>query len=221
MKEINELEENAQRSLNIHDGPVMKFLIFRDQREVRVFWVIHHLVVDGVSWRILLEQFERCYQQIKNEQEPSLPLKTTSYKQWSEKLNEYQNVDLPEEAVQYWEKEMNVPVSPLTEDLGETCDFENMYKIQMDEAQTQNLIKNTLRKHKTTIDEVLLSVIAHALSNRMGINEFWLDLEGHGREDIEDDIDLSRTVGWFTSIYPVRIKGMATLGSTLRNTKTY
>nr|AEC14348.1 nonribosomal peptide synthetase [Bacillus sp. NK2003] len=219
LKEINELEENAQQSLNIHNGPLMKFLLFRDQREVRIFWVIHHLVVDGVSWRILLEHFERCYQQIKNEQEPSLPLKTTSYKQWSEKLNEYKNTDLPEEAVQYWEKEMNVPVSPLTEDLGETCDFENMYKIVVDEAQTQNLIKNTLRKHKTTIDEVLLSVIAHALSNRMGIGEFWLDLEGHGREDIEDDIDLSRTVGWFTSIYPVRIKGMATLGSTLRNTK--
>ncbi|WP_349729729.1 amino acid adenylation domain-containing protein [Peribacillus frigoritolerans] len=219
LKEINELEENAQQSLNIHNGPLMRFLLFRDQREVRVFWVIHHLVVDGVSWRILLEHFERCYQQIKNEQEPSLPLKTTSYKQWSEKLNEYKNTDLPEEAVQYWEKDMNVPVSPLTEDLGETCDFENMYKIVVDEAQTQNLIKNTLRKHKTTIDEVLLSVIAHALSNRMGIDEFWLDLEGHGRENIEDDIDLSRTVGWFTSIYPVRIKGMATLGSTLRNTK--
>lgn len=219
LKEINELEENAQQSLNIHNGPLMRFLLFRDQREVRVFWVIHHLVVDGVSWRILLEHFERCYQQIKNDQEPSLPLKTTSYKQWSEKLNEYKNTDLPEETVQYWEKEMNVPVSPLTEDLGETCDFENMYKIVVDEAQTQNLIKNTLRKHKTTIDEILLSVIAHALSNRMGIDEFWLDLEGHGREDIEGDIDLSRTVGWFTSIYPVRIKGMATLGSTLRNTK--
>ncbi|MET1177067.1 amino acid adenylation domain-containing protein [Peribacillus simplex] len=219
LKEINELEENAQQSLNIHNGPLMRFLLFRDQREVRVFWVIHHLVVDGVSWRVLLEHFERCYQQIKNDQEPSLPLKTTSYKQWSEKLNEYKNTDLPEETVQYWEKEMNVPVSPLTEDLGETCDFENMYKIVVDEAQTQNLIKNTLRKHKTTIDEILLSVIAHALSNRMGIDEFWLDLEGHGREDIEGDIDLSRTVGWFTSIYPVRIKGMATLGSTLRNTK--
>ncbi|MGE7906913.1 amino acid adenylation domain-containing protein [Peribacillus sp. NPDC094092] len=219
LKQINELEENAQQSLNIHNGPLMKFLLFRDQREVRVFWVIHHLVVDGVSWRILLEHFERCYQQIKNEQEPSLPLKTTSYKQWAEKLNEYKNTDLPEEAVQYWEKEMNVPVSPLSEDLGETCDFENMYKIEVDEVQTQNLIKNTLRKHKTTIDEVLLSVIAHALSNRMGIDEFWLDLEGHGREDIEDGIDLSRTVGWFTSIYPVRIKGMASLGSTLRNTK--
>ncbi|MGE6377778.1 amino acid adenylation domain-containing protein [Peribacillus muralis] len=219
LKEINELEENAQQSLNIHNGPLMKFLLFRDQREVRVFWVIHHLVVDGVSWRILLEHFERCYQQIKNEQEPSLPLKTTSYKQWSEKLNEYKNADLTEEAVQYWEKEMNVPVSPLTKDLGDTCDFENMYKIEVDEAQTQNLIKNTLRKHKTTIDEVLLSVIAHALSNRMGIDEFWLDLEGHGREDIEENIDLSRTVGWFTSIYPVRIKGMATLGSTLKNTK--
>lgn len=219
LKEIKELEENAQQSLNIHNGPMMKFLLFRDQREVRIFWVIHHLIVDGVSWRILLEHFERCYQQMKNEQELSLPLKTTSYKQWSEKLNEYQNTDLSEEAVQYWEKEMNTPVSPLTKSLGETCDFENMYKIEVDEDQTQNLIKNTLRKHKTTIDEVLLSVIAQVFSNRMGINEFWLDLEGHGREDIEEGVDLSRTVGWFTSIYPVRIEGKASLGSTLRNTK--
>ncbi|KRF50114.1 hypothetical protein ASG97_15690 [Bacillus sp. Soil745] len=219
LKVIKELEENAQQSLNIHNGPMMKFLLFRDQKNVRIFWVIHHLVVDGVSWRILLDHFERCYQQIKNGQEPSLPLKTTSYKQWSEKLNEYQNTGLPEDAVQYWEKEMNIPVSPLKHSLGETCDFENMYKIQVDEDQTQNLIKNTLRKHKTTIDEVLLSVIAHSVSNIMGIGEFWLDLEGHGREDIEDDIDLSRTVGWFTSIYPVRIKGMPSLGSTLRNTK--
>ncbi|MFE4428491.1 amino acid adenylation domain-containing protein [Peribacillus butanolivorans] len=219
LKEIKELEESAQQSLNIHNGPIMKFLLFKDQREVRIFWVIHHLVVDGVSWRILLENFERCCQQIKNEQELSLPLKTTSYKQWSEKLNEYQNTERSEEALQYWEKEMNKTVSPLTKSLGSTCDFEGMYKIEVDEAKTQNLIKNTLRKYKTSIDEVLLSVIAHVFSNRIGIHEFWLDLEGHGREDIEDGIDLSRTVGWFTSIYPVRIEGKSSLGSTLRNTK--
>lgn len=114
---------------------------------------------------------------------------------------------------------MNKTVSPQTKSLGETCDFEGMYKIEVDEAKTQNLIKNILRKYKTSIDEVLLSVIAHVFSNRIGIHEFWLDLEGHGREDIEDGIDLSRTVGWFTSIYPVRIEGKSSLGSTLRNTK--
>lgn len=219
LKRIKELEDVAQQSLNIHNGPMMKVLLFRDKKEVRVFWVIHHLLVDGVSWRILLEDFERCYQQTKNNEELFLPLKTTSYKKWSEELNRYGNMKPSETVVQYWEKEINKPVSPTAINLGENCDFEDIFKIEVDVPQTQNLIKNTLRKYKTTIDELLLSVIARVFASKLNINDFWIDLEGHGRENITDHIDLTRTVGWFTSMYPIRIEGKASLGSTLKSTK--
>ncbi|WP_332629897.1 amino acid adenylation domain-containing protein [Halalkalibacter flavus] len=217
--EIKKLEDEAQRSLNIFHGPLMKVLLFRDERQVRMFWVSHHLLIDGVSWRILLEDFEKCYQQITNKQTLSLPLKTTSFQQWSKTLKDYQANELTSDIVEYWKNEMNQTVSSHIQDLGEYCNGEHRYTIEANVEQTQNLLKNTLRKYKTTIDELLLSVIATGLSSQMGIDQFWVDLEGHGREQISDNLDLTRTVGWFTTMYPVRLEAGPSFGITLRNTK--
>ncbi|MFC0562219.1 non-ribosomal peptide synthetase [Halalkalibacter alkalisediminis] len=219
LKEIKKLEDEAQRSLNIIHGPLMKVLLFRDERHIRMFWVSHHLLIDGVSWRILLEDFEKCYQQITNKQTLSLPLKTTSFQQWSKTLMDYQANELTSDIVEYWQNEMNQTVSPVTQDLGEYCNGEHIYTFEANVEQTQNLLKNTLRKYKTTIDELLLSVIASGLSSQMGIDQFWVDLEGHGREQISDNLDLTRTVGWFTTMYPVRLEAGQSFGITLRNTK--
>jgi amino acid adenylation domain-containing protein/non-ribosomal peptide synthase protein (TIGR01720 family) len=216
---INTVEAQAQQSLNIFSGPIMKFVVFKSKKQVRIFWVIHHLFVDGVSWRILLEDFDKGKQQLLKNEPLSLPAKTTSYKKWGELLKLYAQKELSNEVINYWEKELKFPVPTYSQKLHELNQGTDIYQLKYNQSCTEHLIKNITKKYKTTVDEILLSIIAHVISNQWDITEMWIDLEGHGREEIIDNVDITRTVGWFTTVYPVRLNGNETLDTVLRKTK--
>jgi len=216
---IDTVEVQAQQSLNIYTGPLMKFVVFRSNDQVRIFWVIHHLLVDGVSWRIILEDFEKGKQQILKSEPLSFPTKTTSYKKWGEVLKQYAQKELSSESIRYWEKELKYSVPSYLQKANELNHGTDIYQFKYNQTCTEHLIKTITKKYKTTVDEVLLSVIAHAVSKQWDIPELWIELEGHGREDIVDNVDITRTVGWFTTMYPVRLSGNETLDNVLRKTK--
>ncbi|MBD8033049.1 non-ribosomal peptide synthetase [Solibacillus merdavium] len=219
MQHIDKVEAKAQQSLNIYTGPLMKFVVFRSGKQVRIFWVIHHLLVDGVSWRILLEDFEKGKQQILQNEPLSFPTKTTSYQKWGELLKQYAEKEISNEIMHYWEKELKQPVPTYSQKLSEITQGTDIYQFKYNQTCTEHLIKNITKKYKTTVDEVLLSIIAHVISKQWDVSELWIDLEGHGREDIMDNVDIMRTVGWFTTMYPVRLNGSETMDNVLRNTK--
>ena len=200
--------DRLQASLNLSEGPMIRFVLFDlgAQKPSRLLIAIHHLVIDGISWRVLLEDLHAACTQLSRGEAIQLRLKTTSFKQWGERLTEYaQSASLREE-LGYWLASSRREVLPLPLDyqVGEnTVASAYTVSVALSVAETQALLKEVPQVYRTQIDDVLLTAVVQALTQWSDRSAVLIDLEGHGREDIFEDIDLSLTVGWFTSIFPV------------------
>ena len=201
--------EQVQRSLDIGSGPLLRmgyFALGADDPG-RLLVVIHHLAVDGVSWRVLLEDLESAYTQLSRGEEVRLPAKTTSWRAWAERLAEHARSGALAGEAAYWAARAALEVQPLpVDDAGaqNTVSAARGVAVRLSEAETQALLREVPQAYRTQIDEVLLCALAGALARWTGERRVRIDLEGHGREEeTVGGVDLSRTVGWFTSLYPV------------------
>jgi non-ribosomal peptide synthase protein (TIGR01720 family) len=209
---INNYSTNLQTSLNIEIGTLVKAALLNcgTYRPARLLIVIHHLVVDGVSWRILFEDLESSYKSLeKGCSIPSIP-KTHSYQQWSNALLEYAKSGVIKEQVPYWtEIEEGAKRVMLPKDFDEEAKRNSNasgYKdicVSLSEEETQSLLQRVPKAYRTEINDILLTALALAIGDWTGKYEVSLSLEGHGREDIGLGIDTSRTIGWFTTVFPV------------------
>lgn len=205
---ISEEANRLQASIDLENGPLVKIGLFKTGEGDHLLMIIHHLVVDGVSWRILLEDFRDGYRQALDNKDIHFRPKTTSFKEWAMKLKEYASSSDIEEEISYWEEIEGLSVSPLPKDYECTSnkfsDGKNL-SFTLTHDETEMLLKDAQRAYKTQINDLLLSALGLAFKGWTGQDKLLLSLEGHGREEIIEGIDLSRTVGWFTSSYPVSI----------------
>lgn len=200
----------SQRQIDIANGPLMKLVIFQGKQGDHLLIIIHHLLVDGISWRIILEDFEKGYSQILNGSEISLPHKTHSYKEWSKRLLQYcDSMELKEE-IDYWNGIVKTEVNSLIQPNKKR---ENQVRHRLDrqivlsEEETEK-VKNASNMLNISMESILLGSIGLAIKEWKGMGKIRVDLEGHGRQDIFDDMNINRTVGWFTAIYPCVIESM-------------
>ncbi|MDZ8224136.1 non-ribosomal peptide synthetase [Nostoc sp. ChiVER01] len=203
-----------QASLNLSENLVqVAFFHLGIDKRARLLIVIHHLVVDGVSWRILLEDLQTAYQQLAQGKAIALTAKTTSFKDWSEKLTAYaQSIALKSE-VAYWlnESRAAVPSIPVDHTQGaNTVASASTVSVSLNEIETRALLQDVPKAYNTQINDVLLTALVLVLAKWTNSSSVLFNLEGHGREDIVDGVDLSRTIGWFTTIFPVFVELQAT-----------
>ncbi|MBK8551804.1 MAG: amino acid adenylation domain-containing protein [Ignavibacteria bacterium] len=225
--EVREHAGKFQRSLDIEKGELSKFVLIQtpeNQTHNRLLIVIHHLAVDGVSWRILLEDLELLLSEIQKEGKAELGAKSSSYRQWYEALEQYGKSKRLLSQVKYWE-EAAVSYEPLRADKKYTGvlrgkDIETQ-TLRLDPVQTQFLLQQVPRVYHTEINDMLLCALALTLCEWGNTEKVLIGMEGHGRENISDDTDTSRTVGWFTSVYPVllEIKSGSNLSDKIKSTK--
>ena len=183
-------------------------------RAARLLLVVHHLAVDGVSWRPLLEDLEASYLRLKAGENVRLPAKTTSFKTWAERLTEIAKGETLRSELPYWNavtdpKRAGESSSPLVSPelrIDDTEGSARTWKVRLASAETQALLQRVPAVYNTHINDVLLTALARAWARSSGSRILATNLEGHGRENLFEDIDLSRTVGWFTSIFPVRLE---------------
>ena len=205
---ISDHAATLQASLNLHDGPLMRVALFDrgSQRNSYLLIVIHHLAVDGVSWRILLEDLQTLYRQFGSGERPLLPRKTTSFKSWAERLTEHASSAALRDELDYWcvnGTDHNARL-PLDHPGGtNTTASARTVSVSLNADDTRTLLQEVPTAFRTQINEVLLTALVRALARWTGSNSVVVDLEGHGREEILKGVDLSRTVGWFTTIFPV------------------
>lgn len=196
-----------QESLDLQKGPLLHAGLFALNKEhFRLLLVIHHLAVDGVSWRILLEDLQSLYQQIAQEKKVQFAPKTTSFKQWSHLLQEYAHSSEIRQEATGWLSQLQNAESKLPVDLasGEnTFASMNEVTVTLSIEETQSLLQELARVYRANPFELLLTALSQVLTNWIGESSLLIDVEGHGREEIQEEIDLSRTVGWFTSMYPL------------------
>lgn len=200
-----------QASLNLTSGPIMRvaFFDFGTHQPSRILLAIHHLAIDVGSWRVLLEDLETAYQQLSQGKAIKLQPKTTSFKQWALRLTEYaQSIELQREQV-YWLAAERDWVSPLPVDYADganTVASAQTLSVTLSVEETQALQEEIAATYRVQTDDVLLAALAQAFSKWTGTRSLLVDLEGNGRDVIFDDIDLSRTVGWFTNIAPMLLE---------------
>ncbi|UHA73547.1 non-ribosomal peptide synthase/polyketide synthase [Paenibacillus sp. 481] len=200
---------DIQRSMQLQTGPLVKVGLFQCADGDHLLLVIHHGVVDGVSWRILLEDIAAGYEQALNGADIRLPLKTDAYRTWSEQLAAYTQSAAMEQERAYWQGIAQVAsdhVQPLPKDEQVAHSLQlhsDSVIVQWNEQETEQLLKQVHRAYNTEMDDILLTALGMAVQQWSGNEHVLVNLESHGRESIMADIDISRTVGWFTSEYPV------------------
>ncbi|HRI48541.1 MAG TPA: amino acid adenylation domain-containing protein [Pseudomonadota bacterium] len=186
----------------------MVYFTLGSGQPARLLTVVHHLVIDGVSWRILLDDLETAYQQLAQGQRVQLPAKTTSFKAWAQWLKDHGPqvvaADLP-----YWQKLAQTPATPLPTDYApepSAAPATAQLSVALSAEKTDALLHAAPAAYNTQINDLLLTALAKTLSDWTGATHSLIELEGHGREALAETLDPSRTVGWFTSVFPLRLE---------------
>jgi len=199
---------DLQKSLNLQEGPLVRVAYYKlgGAGQDRLLFIIHHLVVDAVSWRILLEDLQTLCQQIARHESIQLPPKTTSFQYWAQCLNEYAQTESLQGELDYWLSLAWDQVSslPLDHQRGaNTVASARTLSVQLSVEHTRILLHSLPQALDAQLNDALLTALGESLWRWTGSPSVLIDIEGHGREDVIEGIDLSRTVGWFTTIVPV------------------
>lgn len=203
---INEAVNTLHVDLNLRKPPLIKAAVLSSEDASSFYLVIliHHFVVDGVSWRIILEDLFKAYDAISQGDKPVFPKKTLSFKSWSKKLCQYAKSPEVMDQRAYW-LGMKAPRFSLP------VDFEHMANLQRDaetfvtsfDFSVEKVLSDIFGKNnKIRCIELLISALVHTLSQWTQQKSVYFHLEGHGREPIGNGLDVSRTLGWFTTLYP-------------------
>ena len=201
----------AQTGLRLSEGPLVRAVLMDlgPGRAGRLLLVIHHLAVDVVSWRVLLEDLGAAYARLRQGEPPKLPAKTTSFARWAERLAEHARSEALQAELPFWLSPAGAGAAPVPVDLpggDNTLASARTVEVALGAEETRALLQDVPEVYRTQIQEVLLAALARAFEAWAGARTLQIDLEGHGREEIAEDLDLSRTVGWFTTVFPVTLQ---------------
>ncbi len=213
---ISETAESLQASLDLTDGPIWRCAHFRcgDGGPGRLLIIVHHLAIDGVSWRVLLEDLQEGYEQVAAGRELDLMPEITSYEEWAETLAEYAATDQPRADGRYWLSDLSgsdylrLPVDEIADADTNVVRTTHTVRGRLGQSETKALLSRVPETYGTRITEVLVAALVGVLGHWTGPGALLVDLEGHGRGELVTDVDVTRTVGWFTTCYPLRFELM-------------
>jgi amino acid adenylation domain-containing protein/non-ribosomal peptide synthase protein (TIGR01720 family) len=217
-KTINSHISKVQASFNLDHPPLLRVVYFDRGagKPGKLLFVAHHLIIDGISWRILLQDFYSVFTQLSSNNPTHIPHKTTSYKEWSNFLYSFARSAALDSRVDYWNSlaEINPGILPVDfPDTMERNDEASLSSVRtaFDENFTRDLIKFPPSAIGVTTEEVLLTALLITWHSWTGQTHLLFDTEYHGRDELWADLpdqpvlDISRTIGWFTSLYPVHL----------------
>jgi len=203
----DELATRMQAGLELERGPVGRAALVDRGADGRVLLlVLHHLVVDGVSWRIVREDLEQACARLERGEPADPGAKSTSFREWAAALGAYAGSEALQAEAGHWLAQGPDGVGPLPVDGegGRTVAGARTVVVRLDAAETRALLHEVPAAYRTQINDVLLCALADAVSAWTGSPRVRLALEGHGREEeVAAGVDLTRTVGWFTTLYPL------------------
>ncbi|MCG8919824.1 amino acid adenylation domain-containing protein [Actinokineospora sp. PR83] len=206
-----EVARRMQSGVDLATGPLLRAALFDlgPDRAPQLFVAVHHLVVDAVSWQTLLADLDTAHRQAAAGEPIDLGRKTTSFQTWAERLTEHTRGGGFDEELPHWQG-VNADAAdaalPAPDAPADATPGAARVEFTLDTEDTDDLLHRVPAVYRTRINEVLLTALSWAVSRWTGRQRVLLDLEGHGREELFDDVDLSRTVGWFTTLYPVALE---------------
>lgn len=197
-EEIVKISKKLSSNFNLDKSPLIKFALIEYENNKYIYIVAHHLVIDGISWRIIMEDLTTLFKG------DNLPLKTDSFKDYSKKLKSHSK-EIKNE-LDLW-RGINFDFILPTDKKIKKRLFKNINNLsyKFDNSITQDILENINSKYNTTTQDILILSLNLALFKSFNIKKSIVSLESHGRED-SLNLDLSRTIGWFTSMYPILLE---------------
>jgi amino acid adenylation domain-containing protein/non-ribosomal peptide synthase protein (TIGR01720 family) len=213
---VAETAAALQASLDLAAGPLLRVALFAlgAGRPARLLVVVHHLVIDGISWRLLLEDLTRCWQALGRGEEPALPPKTTSFRRWAERLADYAwSAELRQE-LPLWSG-LVAQAPPALAGFAETGWEGRTAEVEtaLGAEETTALLAALPERLRARLEEALLAAVAAALAAETGTPALLVEVEGHGREPLFERVDVSRSLGWFTAPFPLLVDLAAAAGA--------
>jgi amino acid adenylation domain-containing protein/non-ribosomal peptide synthase protein (TIGR01720 family) len=209
---VDRAADHLHSSLSLSTGPLLRALLLRyeNDRPDELIVTVHHVAVDAVSWDVLLDDLAVAYRGCSGGAAAALPAKTTSFQHWAVRQRDSaRSADFQAEAA-YWRMPAPatapVPV-PADHDAGPDTQSSAAEIVRtLDPVHTEGLLRTAHAAYRTRTRDLLVTALAQALVGGKGGTSVQIDLEGHGREPLFDEVDLSRTVGWFTTLVPLRLR---------------
>ncbi|HEX4954996.1 MAG TPA: amino acid adenylation domain-containing protein [Thermoanaerobaculia bacterium] len=207
---LERLTAQAQASLRLERAPLMRALLFDPAADgrPRLLLVLHHLLVDGVSWRILLEDLITALEAVAKGEPIALPAKTGSFLEWARRLDETARAGAFDDELDHWlsQAPRTVPPLPLDHPGGlNTYGSERSLTESLSIEDTEKLLRGAGLGPEGALGELLFAAVVATVASWSGARQVLVDREGHGREPFAPGLDVSRTVGWFTTHFPVCI----------------
>jgi amino acid adenylation domain-containing protein/non-ribosomal peptide synthase protein (TIGR01720 family) len=212
VKTMSQAVRTLVTSFRLTERPLFKGLVvsFEEGRPQYLFLTTHFYPVDLGSWVPLLDDFDTAYRQLAAGEKVALQPKTTSAPDWAARLHERARPGgMPEEERSYWLEQ--VPVEPVRFALDHETGpndwpHARIERIELDQEETEILLSHAPRAFGVQIDGILVTAILSAFEVWTGERSLPILLLGHGREPLHDDMDITRTVGWFNTIYPNNVR---------------
>ncbi len=214
VEEDTEKAKEQLTNIRLTDDKLMKVVFCKTEKESLVGITVHHFLIDLISWEVLTKDFETVVKQIRSNEEIKLPAKTASFKLWSEKLEEYSEIT---KSTEYWSNINNRLDNAATLSIQEENEAEE-YSFTLTAEASDKVINDVNRKYGTRTNEVLLTALGLA-AGKLAEGTVGIMAESHGRTELHEPIALERTVGWFTSCYPVVINNNTSVTEELINVK--
>jgi amino acid adenylation domain-containing protein/non-ribosomal peptide synthase protein (TIGR01720 family) len=206
-EEFKSCYEDLIRDFNIIKGPLVRVGLIHAVDADYLLFVIHHMLVDGVSWRIIFEDLESIYSLVIQENKPALLPRTTPFQEWCLHLENYGMESASPEEFEYWKRLEERYHNSVARRFAPSYwrDRSDM-EIRLSVEESRIFMTPLDGSNWIRTEEILLAIVSAAYMKWTGSGEFWLDIESHGRHSIFERADVSRTIGWFTSVYPTVIQ---------------
>ncbi|MGB0521647.1 MAG: amino acid adenylation domain-containing protein [Flammeovirgaceae bacterium] len=199
-----------QTQMNLEQGKLVQTALVQMpdyEAENRLFIAIHHLAVDGVSWRIIMDDLQTALDALIASQEVALGTKTASYREWAEAIHNYAQSNRALKQLPYWKNTVSIAQSFPTDKPVKRANWASVHEITevLQPTVTKSLLQEVNQAYRTEINDVLLTALFYTLQEWSENKQLMIGLEGHGREESVGKVSVANTVGWFTNIYPVTV----------------
>ncbi|MFA0812914.1 amino acid adenylation domain-containing protein [Microbulbifer epialgicus] len=186
----------------LNKSPLLQCIVFKSETgDDHVFLIAHHLIVDTVSWWILVEDLVKAYEQLLSGKKADLGGKTSSLQQWSQQLRCFSKSDSLRTEREFWDQTEQFLLSSFKLHQKTVPAETGKISYTLSKSQTRIMLERNFQQ-SIAVNELLLTLHARSMAKIFGPNRYAVLLENHGREECFENLDVSRTIGWFTSLFP-------------------
>ncbi len=211
-------ENEATKSLlntALDDDKLVKVVFCKTTNGNLICITVHHFLIDLISWEVLAKDFTIAVNQLTNNRDISLPAKSASFKLWNEELESYCNIT---ENKAYWESVNQQLDSAKSFNTYEEENAEETFTFEFSKDTSSKLINEVNNAYGTRINEILITALGLAAS-KLANGSTGIMIESHGRAQLPKRVAIERTIGWFTSCYPVIVNNTENIANEIISVK--